>query len=134
MATLLSTYYDCLISQAGVSFAYLIQTSERIEDGLKTSKIKDYQALSNKPQIIIVSHPKGSSWTRQSKATESKFTPFWGEPPKKILVFLVPPMSINRLLPMLLIPRGHSTHLLKQTTLTVNIKRPDQLRDIVSAP
>lgn len=45
MSTLSSTYYDRLIGHAGASFANLVQTGERIEDGLKTGKIKDYQTL-----------------------------------------------------------------------------------------
>lgn len=45
MNTLSSIYYDRLIGHAGASFANLVQTGERIEDGLKTEKIKDYQTL-----------------------------------------------------------------------------------------
>lgn len=49
MHTLSSTYYDRLIGQARASFANLVQTGEWIEDGLKTGKIKDYQALFEHP-------------------------------------------------------------------------------------
>lgn len=49
MSTLSSSYYDRLIGHVGVSFAYLVQTGERIEDGLKTGKIKDYQTLFEQP-------------------------------------------------------------------------------------
>lgn len=38
-------YYDRLIGHASASSANLVQTGERIEDGLKTEKIKDYQML-----------------------------------------------------------------------------------------
>lgn len=37
------THYDCLICQAGASFANLVQSRERTEDGLKTDKLQDYQ-------------------------------------------------------------------------------------------
>lgn len=37
-------YYDCLIAQVGASFPNLF-TEKRIEDGLKTDKLKDYQEL-----------------------------------------------------------------------------------------
>lgn len=43
MSTLSLTYYDRLIGHAGASFSNLFQTGERIEDGLNTEKIKDYQ-------------------------------------------------------------------------------------------
>lgn len=45
MGTLSWTYYDRLIGHASASFANLVQTGERIEDGLKTGKIKDYETL-----------------------------------------------------------------------------------------
>lgn len=43
MSALLSMYYDRLIGHARVSFTYLVQTGEYIEDDLKTGKIQDYQ-------------------------------------------------------------------------------------------
>lgn len=43
MTMLSLTYYDKLIGYAGTSFANLVQAGERIEDGLKTRKIKNYQ-------------------------------------------------------------------------------------------
>lgn len=42
MGTLPSAYYDRLIGQDGAPFANLVQTGERIEDGINTGKIKDY--------------------------------------------------------------------------------------------
>lgn len=45
MSTLSSTYYDRLIGLGSSSFANLVKIGERIEDGLKIEKIKDYQRL-----------------------------------------------------------------------------------------
>lgn len=45
LATLTPNYNDFLINQAGASFSNLEQTAERVEDGLKIEKIKDYQIL-----------------------------------------------------------------------------------------
>lgn len=45
MSTLSSTYYDGLNGHASASFANLVQTTEHIEDGLKTGKIKDYHTF-----------------------------------------------------------------------------------------
>lgn len=41
MSTLSATYYDRLISHAGASFGNLVQTGERIKDGLKI-EIKEH--------------------------------------------------------------------------------------------
>lgn len=45
MSMLSSTYYYRLIGHVGVSFVDLAQAGERIEDGLKIGKIKDYLTL-----------------------------------------------------------------------------------------
>lgn len=45
IGTLSSTYYDRLISHVGASSMNLVQNRERIEDGLKKGKSKDYQTL-----------------------------------------------------------------------------------------
>lgn len=52
MSTLASSYYNRLTGYAGASFVSLVQTGERIEDGLKTGKIKDYQKFLNSHQIM----------------------------------------------------------------------------------
>lgn len=45
MSILSATYYNRLIGYASASFTNLVQMGERIEDGLKKEKIKDYQTL-----------------------------------------------------------------------------------------
>lgn len=45
ISTLSSTYYGRLIGHPDASFTNLVQTEERIEDGFKMEKIKDYQKL-----------------------------------------------------------------------------------------
>lgn len=45
LAKLPPTYSGHLISQVGAYFTNLVQTGERIKNGLNTGKLKDYQAL-----------------------------------------------------------------------------------------
>lgn len=80
MGTLSSTYYDRLIGHVGALFVNLVQTGERIEDGLKTGKIKDYEILFDQSPIGEGSSMKRVSPTRKSTKMTKKSTPSLHQP------------------------------------------------------
>lgn len=75
MSTLSSTYYNRLIGHAGASFANLVHIWERIEDNLKTGKIKDYQTLVNQSPNGAGSSTKRKFPNKKNDKMTRKFIP-----------------------------------------------------------
>lgn len=74
MSTMSSTYYHRFIGQVGASFVNLVQTEERIQDGLKAEKFKDYQKLFEQSSNNREDQPIGLSPIRGMIKMRRKFT------------------------------------------------------------
>lgn len=62
-----------LIVHASASFAYLVQTEERIKDGLTNEKIEDYQTHFEQSSSGMGSSTKKISPTEGMKGLRNKF-------------------------------------------------------------
>lgn len=93
------TYYDWLIGHASASFSNLIQIGERIEDGFKTRKIKDYQALFEEASRSNGGTSK-RAFSNKIEMNEEEVRPISGHVPQKAPALTMSLLSSNYLFSM----------------------------------